>query len=259
MSILVTGASGWIGSHVRKLLADRDVCLLNWEMDPELSPGKLWMEFVRSTRWDACIHLARKGGSDYSYGTCYTNAIATRDLFEALRDAGCGLIVNAGSCFELGEQRGCVDESALCINPNPLGLEKLQGLARLRRLGVPYRHARPFYIWGPGQRETSLIPSIIAAYEAGREPDVRTPDMAIDLLHVEDCAKGFVALLDADCESGVYNLASGQPRGVDVVVDAIAERFGQEYPLAPLTHGFYGNVGKTYAATGWRPSEPFEP
>ena len=73
---------------------------------------------------------------------------------------------------------------------------------------------RIFYVYGPGQLERSLIPTLIKSISAKETPKIKTPRNKNDFVYVEDIARAFAKALDISLPSGVYNLGSGYTTSV---------------------------------------------
>jgi nucleoside-diphosphate-sugar epimerase len=118
---------------------------------------------------------------------------------------------------------------------------------------------RVFYAFGPHQRATSLIPSALARLAAGGEPEVKNPDRLVDLIHVDDLADIFLALMKAPAPAGVYNAGSGQPRLVGDVVELLSQVWNneavEECPVVKdPTRGSWADMSKTNQVIAPRPS-----
>jgi UDP-glucose 4-epimerase len=270
MRVFITGASGFIGRHALPLLSQHDVLCLT------RNPGRLpALPFARTLRGDLrrpeewrsqledfkpqwCLHLAWEGLPDYSPAATRTNVDAGLRLFETLQRARIRRVVLAGSCWEYGAAAGMVSETRAPADCSVFAAAKntlrsaLESAARAG--GLEHRWARIFFVYGPGQRSDSLIPSCRAAFAAGRAPDIRQPRVAQDFIHVDDVAEGLVALLERDIACGVYNLGTGRPTSVGEVANAVARHFGAAlpYPDSSYDLGFWADSAKTAEATGWR-------
>ena len=272
MRILVTGATGFIGARLLPLLKDHDVVCLTRDAArlPQMPwakplvadmarPASFRVELQRfAPQW--CFHLAWEGLPDYSPARCQANLDAGTALFDMLGDIDIKRVVVAGSCWEYGAASGAASEDLAPVAVGEFAASKnalRQNLANTAMaFGFEYRWARVFFAYGPGQRSGSLIPLSHAAYSQGKAPDIRSPDVAQDFIHVDDVAGGLLALASQDMNSGIYNLGSGQPHNVGDVVNRVAAHFGRPapFPAAAPKAGFWADMTKTTKASGWTPA-----
>ncbi len=73
---------------------------------------------------------------------------------------------------------------------------------------------RLFYVYGPGQKEGSLIPTLINSFMDSKKPNIKTPLNKNDFVFVKDVTRIFTKALENDLRSGVYNLGSGYSTSV---------------------------------------------
>lgn len=270
MRILLTGASGFLGSRVLALLEGHQVLCLS--RDPGQLPRRdgvegvvadlgqtgEWVRDVARFKPDWCLHLAWEGLPDYSLERCRMNLDAGLRLVNAVAEAGVTRMVVAGSCWEYGRASGPVAEHQAPVEPGIFAATKLAFQTVLdsvaRESSFDYRWARVFFVYGPGQRQTSLIPSLRAAYREGRAPEIREPAAVQDFVHIDDVASALVALTVADGVSGVFNVGSGQPTSVGDVANRVADYYRRPRPFAtvPDGRGFWADMSKTTAGPGWR-------
>jgi nucleoside-diphosphate-sugar epimerase len=270
MRVFMTGASGFIGRHVLPRLSQHEVLCLTRDPGrlPALAFGRAlrgdlgrpeaWRQQLEDFKPHWCLHLGWEGLPDYSEATTRANVDASLRLFETLLRARVRRVVVAGSCWEYGAAAGMVPEtrtptdcSIFAAAKNALR-SKLESAARGSDL--EHRWGRIFFVYGPGQRSASLIPSCRTAFAAGRAPDIRQPRVAQDFIHVDDVAEGLVALLERDIASGIYNLGTGRPTAVSEVANTVAKYFGAAPPYSDSSYdlGFWADSAKTTGATGWR-------
>jgi len=76
---------------------------------------------------------------------------------------------------------------------------------------------RVFYVYGPRQRQESLIPSILTHLQSGRLPELHTPQNANDFVFVDDVAEAFSNAVSNKLPSGIYNLGSGSSTPVQEI------------------------------------------
>jgi nucleoside-diphosphate-sugar epimerase len=84
---------------------------------------------------------------------------------------------------------------------------------------------RPFLLYGPYEDERRLVPSVTRALLEGRVAEVGDGALVRDILHVEDVAAAFVALLASDVQ-GAVNIASGVGVTLREVIDQIGHAVG---------------------------------
>lgn len=268
--MLLTGATGFIGSRVLPLLGGHDVlCLARHParvahrdgvkvVAGDLMREGQWMAEIGAFQPDWCMHLAWEGLPDYSLHRCRLNLDASLRLLDAVTQAGVKRIVIAGSCWEYGRAAGAVSEDC---RPREVGVfaatqhalcAVLESVARAAR--IEYRWARVFFVYGPGQRPTSLIPHLHAAHAEGRPPDVREPSAVQDFVHVDDVASALVALATCDVPSGVFNVGTGTPTSIAYVANRAAKYYGGSVPfdVLPAGAGFWADTSKIAACAGWR-------
>ncbi len=234
MKTLITGAAGFIGSHVARLLVRKgwEVCAIvrdggdRWRIADfaaqlRLVPGDLFaFEALRprlaEIRPELCIHLAW-----YAVPGQYLHSLenlrcltASLDLASELAGLGCRRLVSIGSCFEYDLSLGYLSEETP-IRPGSLyaackaSLHLVLGeLAASSGMSVAW--PRPFYPYGPFEDQRRLVPSIICSLLQNRPPRVFGGEQVRDFLHVEDVASAICAVAESNL-FGAVNIGSGEP------------------------------------------------
>jgi nucleoside-diphosphate-sugar epimerase len=288
LRILVTGAGGFVGSHVvRRLQGRAEVAVLvrstssmPWRLAGLAEPESILQAdlgdrlAVRAAlhSWppEACVHLAW-----YAEPGLYLEAPEnldclrmSLDLVEELAAAGCRRLVAAGTCAEYDlsrVERPLTEGDAL----GPTTLYAASKLAsslvaanRCRQLGLSFAWARLFYLYGPKEDERRLVPAVIASLLAGHEFKATAGDQVRDYLQVEDVAEG-LALLALGDQQGDFNVASGEAVTVRHLLQTVAEILGRpellrlgELPYRSWEPPYVcGDSGRLRDATGWKPVE----
>lgn len=124
-------------------------------------------------------------------------------------------IVHVGSALEYGDIAGNLAEDSV-VNPTTLyGKSKLMGTNLLsqfcRKLGVKGITARLFTVYGPGEHDGRLLPSLLKAASDGQALPLTAGAQKRDFTYVEDVADGLLRLSSAHAQPGeVVNLATGR-------------------------------------------------
>lgn len=227
--VLVTGASGFVGTQVLPLLVERGFEVhgisrsrtgasggIAWhrgDLGDHAGMGRL----VRELRPSHVLHLAWET-SHGSYYTTPRNADWLRDSIALARtcvDAGVERIVAAGTGaeYDLHTGRAAVEDETP-LKPNGLYPEcKLrlhEAIVELARpSGVEVAWGRVFFCYGPGEHPARPIPKVIQDILAGGRVPFQAGKGIRDYLHVRDAADAFATLVDGRFQ-GAVNVGSGE-------------------------------------------------
>jgi dTDP-6-deoxy-L-talose 4-dehydrogenase (NAD+) len=274
--ILVTGASGFIGKAVMSELIQHGAEILVASTNPEKVSAEWGIQALdvahissdRSTKHvksfspQVLVHLGWSRLPDYSVDACLENLALSVELFRVVATHGVTRVVSSGSCWEYGEARGELHETQQMVPNSFFGEAKNYLRQVLDSIGknsdIETRWARIFYAYGPGQRDQSLIPTSIREWKRGAAPRLRDTGSAIDLVHVQDVARGLASLTLKDGPSGVYNLGSGSATKVSDVVQFIQSSIsGSSANLPPIIaqrdNAAWANIQSMDRDFGWKP------
>jgi len=253
--VCVTGAEGFIGSHVVDALLggghqvtayvlynsfnaagwlDRDDVASNG--DVQIVPGDIRdADSVQAAvrGHDVVIHLASLVAIPYSYQAprsyLETNAIGTLNVMEAARRAGVSRVIHTSTSEVYGSaQYVPIDEKHPLVGQSPYSASKIAAdqisHSYWASFGLPVTTLRPFNAYGPRQSQRAFIPSVMVQLLHGaRELSLGSLTPTRDLTFVEDTAAGFVAAAMSDKGCGeVFNMGSGFEISMADVVDRIA-------------------------------------
>ncbi len=266
MKVLITGASGFVGSHVARLLVAEgcEVHVLvressnRWRIQDILPSMYLWQSdlvafenmnaYLQEIKPELCIHLAW-----YAVPGKYLNSQENLDSIQAsinllsqLAELGCKRFVGIGTCFEYDLSLGYLSESSLTKPITLYAATKvalstiLQQFAQITEMEVAW--IRLFYQYGPMEDERRLIPGIISSLLRDEVVKTTKGEQIRDFLHIEDVASAIWAVAKSNV-SGVVNVGSGQP----VTVGQIALELGNLLGKPDLIH---------LGALPYRPNDP---
>lgn len=243
MRIFVTGATGFIGSNFLNVALEAGHEILALKRKPEsatritLKNEPQWLikcleDVVESDleAVDLVLHLAAHSANvPYDdLATClHWNLIVPLQFFERARRAGIKNYIATGTCFEYGLAGNRYD-----LIPTTAPLEPTQSYpaskaaasialtqwAREHHLSLSLM--RLFQVYGPGEQETRLWPSLCRAAKAGRNFAMTKGEQVRDFIHVEKVASILLQeclRLDVASEVGVQisNVGSGRPLSIN--------------------------------------------
>lgn len=272
MRIFVTGGTGFIGKHLVRKLQERGHSLLLLSQKPledidfiegDLADIDKWKAEVEKFKPDACIYLAWEGLPDYSAVISIRNLEYGIKLFRFLAEIGCKTILSTGTCWEYGQQSGKLSEDMALkpLNAFTAAKNSLHWLGKeiAKENNMQFIWTRLFYVYGPGQRETSLIPYLINCAKTGKTPEIKNPSNKNDFIYITDVVRAIVLLLKHCKKGGIYNIGSGKLTAVKDIVEIIAKKFDiyEEWkniiPLKinTLATNFYADISKIKGEIDW--------
>jgi nucleoside-diphosphate-sugar epimerase len=229
--ILVTGGSGFIGTPlVRELRKSHEVLALSRDAGDIAEPGTL--EQVKPV--EHVFHFAGRTFVPDSWkdtaGFMSTNVLGTANVIAYCRRVRAPLTF--ASAYVYGKpERLPIAEDARPKPNNPYALSKYlaEQLCEFAAAydGLRVTVIRPFNIYGPGQPEHFLIPTIIRQLKAGGP--IRVMDLAPrrDYLHVDDLVRLLTSTVAGKGKSYcLVNAGSGESRSVREIIDIVQEIAG---------------------------------
>ena len=216
--ILVTGASGFIGSHLCGQLrgCGAELHCVSREARRQSEAGLRWWcadladtaavrEIVSAIQPDTVFHLASEvagaRGLELVIPTLRSNLLSTVNLLTAVAERGCSSLVLAGSM----EEPEATDAVALPCSPYAAAKWASAGYARMFHAlyGLPAVVLRIFMVYGPGQMDIrKLIPYVTLSLLRGEAPKLTSGGRPVDWIFVEDVVDGLIAAGTAENLSG---------------------------------------------------------
>jgi nucleoside-diphosphate-sugar epimerase len=246
-TVLVTGAAGFLGRHTLAPLAARGYTIhavvrpggaipdglderIAWHRADLLNPD----EVERLTAAAGASHLLHLAW-DVQHGSFWTSSanldwvVASLKLFDAFSNRGGRRIVAAGTCAEYDWTAAMpCREDVSPLRPSTIyGRSKLALSLLLESFsegrGLSAAWARLFLLYGPWEHPDRLVAHVARSLVAGRPVAVSSGTQVRDLLHVADAGAAMAAVLDSSV-TGPINVASGEPRTLREVLDAMSRR-----------------------------------
>jgi nucleoside-diphosphate-sugar epimerase len=281
-TVLVTGGSGFIGRHTVPRLREEgfEVHLVTHRRpgDTEIPEGvqvhycdlfdfSQQRSLLSQVRPSHLVHFAwcADHGSFWTSPENLRWVQASLELLKNFSAFGGRRTVFAGSCAEYDWSVGyCSEESTPTASRSLYGTCK-NGLQEIfthycRQEKISGGWGRIFFLYGPYEAKSRLIPSVITALLDARPARCTSGTQIRDFLHVEDVARAFGAFLTSDVE-GAVNIASGRPVSIKEVVEMIADKIGRP-DLIELGPGsipeaeppvILANTTRLAQKVGWQP------
>jgi dTDP-6-deoxy-L-talose 4-dehydrogenase (NAD+) len=282
MRILVTGASGFIGSAFCRLALTHDYQIGGLILPTEQPPAGLpsgkdatWLkgtladppwDAIRAFRPEACVHFAWVATPgvylESPENENYFNW--SLQLLRRVSQLGAKYILGAGTCIEYRIGNEPLSEDHTPIEPATT-YARWKNALRLalesdaREQGYRSSWGRVFYPYGLGEHPARLCSSIIQKLARDEPVVLKTPNSTKDYIYIKDLAAAFLTLLEKQYE-GAINLGTGVGVTVHQIAQELAQMMGKPHlvstahlqALDPL--GFVVADASRLRRLGWQPA-----
>ena len=292
-NILITGADGFIGSHLTELMLERGCHVRalsqynsfnNWGWLEQVHHPNLEVVCgdVRDNNFcreiakgcDTVFHLAALIAIPYSYiapdSYVDTNIKGTLNICQASLDAGVSRLLVTSTSEVYGTAKYVpIDEEHPRQPQSPYSATKIGADAIAKSFynafGLPVAIVRPFNTYGPRQSARAIIPTIISQIANGaREIKVGDLTPTRDFNYVRDTVRGFAAIAAADgVEGEEINIATNTEVSMAETLQTIADIMAADVkwvtdpqrlrPAKSEVFRLHGANGKIRRLTGWQP------
>jgi nucleoside-diphosphate-sugar epimerase len=290
----VTGAGGWLGSHLVRWLINkpspagprpvvfalvrpgadlwrlRDIQASLNMVECDLGDRSELDARLAAIRPDVCFHFAWYAVPGLYLRSNENLEAMEASVFLALRLAAleCRRFVGIGTCFEYAMRREPLSESSPTEPRSVYAASKLAFQLLLQQIAeaaqMRWLWARVFYQFGPYEDARRLVPTVVRAMLAGEPALLTSGEQVRDFLHVEDVAAaiGTAAFSRVD---GIVNIGSGVPVRVADLAMKIGTLAGRAdlvrlgaRPNDPNDPAFVCADPSRLMSTGWRPTYNLE-
>lgn len=226
--VFVTGATGFIGTHLMRTLTAAGAVVTGLRGD--IRDRAAVASAVAAARPELVFHLA-------AYGTTpaqrdeprmrEVNVGGVEHLWDALEPWSCR-IVQTGSCGEYGAATGALREDHPCRPSTPYTTTVHEAVSysieRARRTGRELVVVRPFGPYGPGDRPERIVPFVIVGLLSGQRVAVTAGEQRRDYSFIDDHVRALLQAASARLSNTarIYNIGSGGPITLRTLVERMA-------------------------------------
>lgn len=248
MKILVTGANGYIGSHVVSALLDKgcdvvacDIATNDVDKRAQIVKMNLFSEeytdiFNRLGGPDVCLHLAWRNGFVHNAETQMGDLSAHYKFLTALIDQGLKQVAVMSSMHEIGYWEGKIDENTPCNPITQYGIAKnalRQSLTLYcAQKDITLQWLRGYYILGDDAKNHSIFTKICQAVQEGKKTfPFNSGKTKYDFLHIDELANQISAVVMQNKVAGIINCCSGKPVTLAEQVETFIKEHGFDIKL----------------------------
>ncbi len=259
-SIIITGASGFIGKNLIELLKDKYEIIC---FDRENGKDVAKKEDFENLKADYVIHLAALMRKETPKEMLNVNVLGTQNVLEFCKKTGAKLIF-ASSSAVYGNAKGQIKEDSPLKPESFYGVTKLMGeeLCKFynKNSNVQIVILRFFNVFGKGQGG-ALIPEIISQLEKDKII-LRNPYPKKDFVYIKDVAEAIVKSLDLNSFE-IINIGTGKSHSIREIAEKIADLSGKKKEIefsenVKLNIDSRADFSKAKKLLGWEPKISLE-
>jgi UDP-glucuronate 4-epimerase len=287
MRYLVTGAAGFIGSHLLRALLERGHDATGWDAftdyyDPAVKEENaaglpvdrvdLAADGLDLDGLDGVFHLAGQPGVA-SFGGVFPvyvrqNVLASQRLFETAAAAGVRVVFASSSSIYGDAEAYPTSEETRPRPISPYGITKLAaehlGGAYATEFGLDHVVIRYFTIYGPRQRPDMALAKIVACLVEGKPFELHGDGtQSRSFTFVEDAVEATILSMEQGSAGDVFNVGGGDEATMLDAIDVLETASGRALELVPGPRRegdqarTLADTSRIRARTGWEPRTPF--
>lgn len=290
--VVVTGANGFIGSHMTMRLLDEaaEVHVVTressdlWRLDKvskdieicrlDLRNGGETEKYIRNIKPEFIFHMAAYGvdsrQKDY-ITAAETNIIGTINLLNAVIAVGCEKFINTGTSMQYGNKAVPIRETEYYSPSNIYGSTKGSATIIAHQIAaendIDMATIIPFGVFGENEGSHKFFPHVILSVLGGRSVELSPCEQYRDYCYIENIIDGFLmAAASEKSKNEIFNIGSGELYQLKHFVNLVAERMDCKSDIKYGSVEYRKNdlwspqpdISKITGVLGWRPNLSLE-
>ncbi|HEY9061466.1 MAG TPA: SDR family NAD(P)-dependent oxidoreductase [Pseudobacteroides sp.] len=285
--VLITGASGFIGSHMVQRMAkeNANVCALAressdlWRIEDvieeidvrniDLRDQEALVTYVNQIKPDFIFHFGAYGvdarQKDYHVAV-NSNITGTMNLINAVAETGCEKFINTGSCAEYGNKTAIIQERDELCPLSIYGSTKAASVIIAHQIAhekdIDIITLRSFGVFGENEGSHKFFPNLILSILRNIDINLTLCEQYRDYCYIENIIDGFVlAAKNKTVKNGIFNIGSGVVHKMKVLVDIVFKNLNAQskpnYGAVPYRENEMWkqqpDIKKIQNVLGWEP------
>jgi len=288
MNLLITGASGFVGSHLLQRFLEKGISKVSillrapenaWRLNGILEMPNLYVihgslnspetykKKLKIFRPDVVVNLAWAGveGGERNSEDQWNNVFYMLELLKISHQCGAKRFIGFGSQGEYGNLNNKISEKDFERPTTVYGQSKLSafklGKVLADRLGIEFVWIRLFDPYGPKDGSNWFLSYIIKELLEGRSPKITYAEQFWDYIYIDDVVDAIIKIINQENIYGVFNLGSGKSIQLSEIVEKIRKIIGTDieiqYGLVPYREDqimhLEANIKKISSQINWMP------
>ena len=267
-TVLITGTSGFIGSHLIKKIPNHISTLGN---DGENVDLRSRNEVLKFKKVDTVIHLAGKIPSEKNFSKNIFfehNVLGTLNILEYCVKKKIKKIIYVSSYIYGNPPKNPINEKEIVQPHNTYTKSKFlaEELCKIygERFGIKLIILRPFNIFGSSLKNNFLISIILKSIKNNKSITIINKIDKRDYLYIDDFVDVIIKMIDYDCNFEVFNVGSGKCVSFEKLVNLFEEKSGKKVKKVIKTleeiriKKIQADITKINKKTGWKPKYSLE-
>ena len=265
--ILITGTSGFIGSHLIKKLPNHISALENGGKNIDL---RFRNEVLKLSKVNTVIHLAGKIPSEKNFSQNIFfehNVLGTLNVLEYCVEKKIKKLIYVSSYVYGDSKNNPINEKEIIQPHNVYTKSKVlaEELCKIygKKFGINIIILRPFNIFGNSLKNNFLISNILKSIKNNKPITIVNKNDERDYLYIDDFVDAIIKVIDYDCNYEIFNVGSGECISFEKLINLFEQKSGKKVKKVIKSSKVHirkiqADITKINKKTGWKPRYSLE-